>query len=142
MSNRALRAAVAALALVGLGIAGYLTYTRYSGAPIVCATGGCETVQRSSYATIAGVPVAVLGLVAYAFILLTAFGTSEPVRVAGATAALAGVLFAAWLLYAQIALIHAICQWCVSSDVAVVLLAVVTVLRARGTSERDPAQQA
>ena len=131
MSDRALRAAVAALALVGLGIAAYLTYTRYSGATIVCATGGCETVQNSSYATVAGIPVAVLGLVAYGFILLTALGTSEPVRVAGATAALIGVLFAAWLLYAQLALIHAICQWCVASDVVVALLAVFTVLRVR-----------
>ena len=139
MSDRALRAAVAGLALVGLGIAGYLTYTRYSGAPIFCATGGCETVQKSSYATVAGIPVAVLGLVAYAFILATAFGTSEAVRVAGATAALVGVLFAAWLLYAQVALIHAICQWCVASDVVISLLAVATVLRA---SERDPAPPA
>ena len=125
--------------LVGLGIAGYLTYTRYSGAQIVCATGGCETVQKSSYSTVAGIPVAVLGLVAYAFVLATAFGRSEPVRVAGATVACAGVLFAAWLLYAQIALIDAICQWCVASDVVISLLAVVTVLRA---IERDPAPQA
>ena len=46
--------------LAGLGIAGYLTYTRYSGAPIVCATGGCETVQHSRYAVVAGIPVAVM----------------------------------------------------------------------------------
>ena len=135
MSDRRLRAAVAGLSLVGLGIAGYLTYTRYSGAQIACATGGCETVQKSSYSTVAGIPVAVLGLAAYAFIFATAFGRSEPVRIAGATAALAGVLFAAWLLYAQIGLIHAICQWCVSSDVVISLLAVATVLRA---IERDP----
>ncbi len=62
-------------------------------------------------------------------------------RVAGATAALVGVLFAAWLLYAQIALIHAICQWCVASDVVIALLAVATVLRAI-TNERGPAPQA
>jgi uncharacterized membrane protein len=139
VSDRALRIAVAALALVGLGIAGYLTYTRYSGAPIVCATGGCETVQRSSYATAVGIPVAVLGLAAYALIFLTALGKSEHVRVAGATAALAGALFAAWLLYAQIALIHALCQWCVSSDVVLVLLTAATVLRVTGTG---PARRA
>lgn len=131
MTDRGLRAAVGALALAGLGIAGYLTYTRYSGARIVCATGGCETVQRSSYSTVAGVPVAVLGLAGYAFVFLTALGTSEPVRVAGATAALVGVLFAAWLVYAQLALIHAVCQWCVASDVVLALLAVAAVLRAR-----------
>jgi uncharacterized membrane protein len=139
VSDRRLRAAVAALALVGLGIAGYLTYTRYSGARIVCATGGCETVQKSSYSTVAGIPVAVLGLVAHAFVFATAFATSEPVRVAGATVACAGVLFATWLLYAQIGPIHAICQWCVASDVVISLLAVATVLRA---IERDRARPA
>jgi uncharacterized membrane protein len=139
VSDRALRIAVAALASVGLGIAGYLTYTRYSGAPIACATGGCETVQRSSYATAAGIPVAVLGLLAYALIFLTALGTSEHVRVAGATTALVGALFAAWLLYAQIALIHALCQWCVSSDVVLILLAVATVLRVSGRGRARPA---
>ena len=134
MSDPGLRAAVAGLSVVGLGIAGYLTYTRYSGARIACATGGCETVQRSSYSTAAGVPVAVLGLVAYGFVLLTALGRSEPVRIAGATAALVGVLFAAWLLYAQLGLIHAVCQWCVASDVVISLLAAATVLRARAPS--------
>jgi len=139
VTDQRLRGAVAGLSLLGLGIAGYLTYTRYSGAQIACATGGCETVQKSSYSTVAGIPVAVLGLVAYAFILATAFGRSEPIRVAGATAAVVGVLFAAWLLYAQIALIHAICQWCVSSDIVISLLVVATVWRA---IERDPAPRA
>lgn len=139
MTDGGLRAAVAALALVGAGIAGYLTYTRYSGAPIVCATGGCETVQRSSYSTAAGIPVAVLGLAAYVLILSTALRTGEAWRIAGATAALVGVVFGAWLLFVQIARIHAICLWCVASDVVIVLLAVLTVLRASG---RDPAPPA
>ena len=56
--------------LVGLGIAGYLTYVHYAGLHPVCvASGGCETVQSSHYAKLAGVPVPLLGLIGYAAIL-------------------------------------------------------------------------
>ena len=64
MTETRLRAAIAGLALVGLAIAAYLTYTRYSGAQIACATGGCEPVQQSRYAEIAGIPVAVKDVIA------------------------------------------------------------------------------
>ena len=56
MSERGLRAAVALLALAGAGIAAYLTYAWYAEAAIACTTGGCETVQSSSYAKLAGIP--------------------------------------------------------------------------------------
>ena len=62
------------LALVGIGIAGYLTYLHYAGGSPYCIAGGsgCERVQESEYAKIVGIPVAVLGLVAYAALLVTA----------------------------------------------------------------------
>jgi uncharacterized membrane protein len=61
VSDRSLRIAVALLALVGAGIAGYLTYARYAHVSIACSTGGCETVQSSEYAEIVGLEVASLG---------------------------------------------------------------------------------
>jgi uncharacterized membrane protein len=72
MSQARLRTAVAALALVGVAIAGYLTYVHYAGVSITCSTGGCETVQHSRYAEIFGVPVALLGLLAFVGILASA----------------------------------------------------------------------
>ncbi len=74
MSERHLRTAVGVLALVGIGIAGYLTYLHYAGGSPYCIAGGsgCERVQESEYAKIVGIPVAVLGLVAYAALLVTA----------------------------------------------------------------------
>ena len=78
MSDRALRVAVALLALAGTGIAAYLTYAWYAEATIACTTGGCETVQSSSYAKLAGLPVPVLGLVGYLGILATALVPGEP----------------------------------------------------------------
>ena len=66
MSDRTLRLIGAAVALAGVGVSGYLTWAHYSNATVVCVRGGgCETVQQSSYAEIAGVPVALLGLLFY-----------------------------------------------------------------------------
>ncbi len=131
MTEGRLRAAIAVLALAGAGIAAYLTYTRYSGARIACATGGCETVQESSYAKLGGIPVAVLGLAAYTALFVSALSASRLAAAAGAAIALGGVVFSAYLLVVQVAVIDAICQWCLASDVTMVLLAVATVLRLR-----------
>jgi uncharacterized membrane protein len=131
MSARALRAAVLVLALAGAAVGTYLTWVRWSGAEIACSTGGCATVQSSSYAEIAGVPVALLGLLGYLAIGATALRDSELFRVAGAALALAAVGFGAYLLVVQIAVIEAVCDWCLTSDVIAALLAVVTVLRLR-----------
>ena len=69
------RITLGALAVVGLLISAYLTWVHYAGVAPVCVggSGGCETVQASSYATLLGVPVAALGLVGYSGLLLSAF---------------------------------------------------------------------
>ena len=131
MSDRALRIAVAALALVGAGIAAYLTYAKYADATIACATGGCETVQSSEYAEVLGLPVPVLGLLGYLAILATAFSGGETARLAGAVLALGGLLFSGYLVVVQIVAIGAFCQWCLASDLVMLLLAAATVARLR-----------
>ena len=69
MSDR-LRTAAIALSVLGLGIAGYLTYVHYAGISPVCEIAhGCEKVQTSQWSKLAGVPVALLGLLGYAAIL-------------------------------------------------------------------------
>ncbi len=126
MSENHLRVAIGTLAVAGLAVASYLTYSRYAGTQLYCATGGCATVQRSSYAVIAGIPVAVLGLAAYLAILGTAVARGPSATAIGFGLAAAGVAFSAYLLVAQLFLIHAICQYCVASDVIVTLLAMAT----------------
>jgi uncharacterized membrane protein len=129
VTDSRLRAAILTLAAVGAGIAGYLLYERWTGGAPVCGTGGCEIVQHSKYAKIAGVPVALLGLVAYVAVFMTALSRSELARAAGAAIALAGLVFAVYLIYVQAALIDAFCQWCLASDVVIALLALLTSLR-------------
>ena len=65
MSERSLRLATAALALAGAAVATYLLVVRATGSSLVCSTGGCEAVQSSPYAELAGVPVALLGLIGF-----------------------------------------------------------------------------
>ena len=115
--RRCLRFVLGALAVVGLLISGYLTWVHYMGVAPVCVggSGGCETVQTSSYATILGVPVAALGLVGYSGLLLAALLRSEAGVYLGLLVALVGTLFSAYLTYLELFVIHAICEWCVAS---------------------------
>lgn len=131
MSEARLRVAIGSLALVGAALASYLLYVRWTGSALACTTGGCETVQASSYSKVLGVPVALLGLIAYVTIVAMALLRNDLARVAGFSVALAGVGFAAYLLYVQLAVINAVCEWCLASDALVTVLAVLTLLRLR-----------
>ncbi len=129
MTERALRAAVAALALAGAAIASYLVVVKYTDSQLVCPTSGCETVQRSRYAELLGVPVALLGLIAYLAVLASAARAGAAAAAAGAMVALGSLAFGAYLLVVQLAVIHALCLWCVASDVVVAALAAAAVAR-------------
>lgn len=130
ITDARLRAVAVALALVGLGVAGYLTYIHYTGdAPICAISHGCETVQHSEWSKLAGVPVALLGLIGYAGILASLFVRGDAGLVASSGQALIGFGFSAYLTYREIWTIDAICIWCVSSAVILTLLAMVTTTR-------------
>jgi uncharacterized membrane protein len=124
-----LRAAIAGAAVVGGAIAAYLTVVHYSHISPICTSGGCEKVQQSSYARTGGIPVAVLGLVAYVCVLLTTAVRGVHAALVGAVIALAGAAFSGYLLWAQLARIHAICQWCVGNDVVIAVVALLCVAR-------------
>jgi uncharacterized membrane protein len=126
-----MRRLTAVLALVGVGIAGYLTWVHYAGLDPVCVGGGggCERVQSSRWAELAGVPVAVLGLAGYVAILASLALPEEQGAPAAAFLSLVGFGFSAWLTYVEIAKIDAICQWCVASAVLMTALALVSVAR-------------
>jgi uncharacterized membrane protein len=124
-----LRVAIAAAALVGAAIAAYLTYVHYAHTTPICTTGGCEKVQKSKYAELAGVPVALLGLIAYAAIVVTAARRGVAFAFAGVLLSLVGVAFSGYLLWAQLGPIGAICQWCIGNDVVISLVAMLCVTR-------------
>jgi uncharacterized membrane protein len=133
VSDRTLRAAAALVALAGVAVAGYLTWTHYAGGSTVCPIGGgCEAVQESEYAELAGIPVALLGLVSYVVVLALVAWDSPTARLAAAALALVGVLFSGYLLVVQLFVIDAVCVWCLANDVVIApALALLTGLRLR-----------
>jgi uncharacterized membrane protein len=129
-ADRRLRLAAIVLAVLGLGVAGYLTYIHYEDVRPVCGLGGdCEKVQTSEWSQLAGIPVALLGLLAYAAILAALFVRREEALIAAALTALVGCGFSAYLTYRELFTIDAICPWCVASAIIITLLAAVTTAR-------------
>jgi uncharacterized membrane protein len=125
-----------ALAVVGLGVATYLTVVHYVGFSILACTGAhgghssCQTVQSSQWSELLGIPVALLGLIGYIFILGTLLAPDrEESRLATLGVSLVGFAFSAYLTYRELYSIHAICEWCVSSAVILTILFVCSVAR-------------
>ncbi len=133
MSDRSLRGAAGAVALAGAVVAGYLTWVHYDEAALVCvAGGGCETVQQSAYAEIAGIPVALPGLVSYTVVFGLVVRDAPNARLAAAMLGVVGLLFSLYLLALQLFVIDAVCVWCLANDVVIApALAVLTALRLR-----------
>ena len=144
MSARALRVTMIVLAAIGLGVATYLTYIHYAGIKPLCGRngGGCEIVQTSEYSKLAGVPVALIGLIGYVAILGSLLAAeNETTRFATVAFTVVGFGFSAYLTYRELFSIHHICEWCVSSAVNVTILMCLAVWRfLRGeTSGREAA---
>ena len=130
MTDAILRRASMGLALAGIGVAGYLTYVHYAGLHPICGVShGCETVQTSSYASLFGIPVAVLGLITYGMILISLRLPEERGRLGGYALTVIGLGFSVYLTYREVFTIHAICSWCVSSAILFTLLAAVATAR-------------
>jgi uncharacterized membrane protein len=129
MSDRLLRLALGLLALAGAAVSGYLVWARGTGAELACSTGGCETVQSSAYAELLGVPVAALGLAAYLLVGASTLGAGQLARAVGAWVALGALFFAGYLLVIQLAVLEAVCDWCLASDSVTGPLAAVALLR-------------
>jgi uncharacterized membrane protein len=133
-AERVLRAIAGVLALAGIGVATYITVVEAGGGAPQCLAGGhgCETVANSSYSHLAGVNVAVFGIVGYVLLVGAALAAGDVARIAGFGIALVGFGFSAYLTYLELFVIDAICQWCVASAVLMTLLLAVNALRAFG----------
>jgi uncharacterized membrane protein len=122
---------VAILALAGLAVAGYLSYVKLTGSDTVCPIGRCEAVQHSAYATLAGVPVSVLGLLTYAAILVlwlwSRMGGGRTATLLLAGVSLFGTVFSAYLTYLEPFVIQAVCVWCLASAILITVIMLLSV---------------
>ncbi len=127
--------AIPVLSVFGLAVAAYLAYVETRQVAAVCGpVGDCNTVQSSPYARLFGVlPVGLVGALGYVLILALwgygrisrgALADLAPLGIFGC--ALFGVLFSGYLTYLELAVILAVCLWCLTSAVVMALLLVLS----------------
>lgn len=134
--NKWLYRASIALVIIGIAVSIYMTIYKISGNDGMClGSGDCSTVNASRFSEVNGIPVAVFGIVGYAAILFVhIFETrNEFFRKNGTLLifgmALTGFLFTLWLVYVELALLNAICPFCVTSQVAMTIIFIIAVVR-------------
>lgn len=113
-------AAAAVLAGAGAALAAYLTDVHYAGRTLACTgLGDCHYVQGSDYAYVAGLPVALLGALAYATVLALVAGAwlraSGAALLAAWGVGLSALAFSAYLTWVEFAVLNAVCVYCVAS---------------------------
>jgi uncharacterized membrane protein len=126
-------AILAILDVVGLAIAVYLSIVELGGGVPACGPlHGCETVALSSYSRIGGIPVAVYGvglsLILLTFALFWWRTNLYVLLLAHYGLSLAGVIFEIYFLYLQLMVIRAICVWCTSYGLSLVLRFVIALV--------------
>lgn len=119
------------LAFIGLGLSAYLTYVHYNPGALVCTDGSCAYVQSSKYSMMFGVPIAIFGLLMF----LTLIGgivarelrsdITDMISTGILMILIAAVLYWAYLTYIELNVLYAVCQWCVATSIATVLLLIV-----------------
>ena len=137
------RMAIAVLALLGLLASIYLLLYKLGvvGSLVCGGSGACERVQQSPYAVFLGIPVAAFGVAGFAALLAVALaGLGErwearpaPSRLLAAMSGL-GFLFATYLTYLEIAVIHDICRWCAFCALLITAILVLSLLGTRAFS--------
>jgi uncharacterized membrane protein len=124
------------LALLGLAVSIYMTIFKLTENKGMClGNGGCSTVNNSPYAEIYGIPVAVIGIAGYAVIAALLFmeDRNKSLKANGTMIvfglALIGFLFTLYLIYLEFAVIHALCPFCLTSQVTMTLLFILSIIR-------------
>jgi uncharacterized membrane protein len=128
--------ASAALVIVGLLVSIYMTIYKVTANEGMClGSGDCSTVNASRYSEVNGIPVAVIGIIGYLAILAVHFFENRtPFFKQNGTLlifgmSLTGFVFTVWLVYVELALLKAICPFCVASQVAMTLIFAIAVIR-------------
>jgi uncharacterized membrane protein len=125
-----------ALVILGLAVSIYMTVYKVTSNNAMClGSGDCSTVNSSRYAEVNGIPVAVFGVIGYLAILVVHyfenrnrfFKQNSTLMIFGM--ALTGFLFTIWLIYVEIALLKALCPFCVTSQIAMTIIFIIAVMR-------------
>jgi uncharacterized membrane protein len=125
-----------ALVVLGLLVSIYMVIYKVTSNNAMClGSGDCSTVNASRYSEVYGIPVAVFGVLGYLAILATHysenrnrfFKQNSTLMIFGM--ALTGFLFTVWLIYVEVALLKALCPFCVTSQTAMTIIFIIAVIR-------------
>jgi uncharacterized membrane protein len=132
--DKILRNSIIVLSILGVIDSFYLLYIKISHVTVVC-SGGCDIVNASKYSEIFGIPIAIFGALGYLVILLFVIFDNniefikENSTIAIFGLSLIGVLYSAYLTYLELAVIHAICEYCVISAIVMTLIFIISIIR-------------
>ena len=124
------------LAFLGLAISLYMTVYKVTDNKSMCiGNGGCSKVNSSPYSEVYGIPVAVIGFGGYGVIAALLYLENHnkflkengTMIIFGIT--LLGFLFTLYLIYIELALIHALCPFCVASQTTMIILFILSIIR-------------
>jgi len=135
MKNRLIQIIVA-FTILGLLVSIYMTIYKITSNDAMCVgSGDCHTVNASRYADINGIPVAAVGMVGYATLLGILLLERKPgfFKDNGSMiffgVALVGFFFTLWLIYVEVVLLKAYCPFCITSQVSMTLIFILSVIR-------------
>ncbi len=125
-----------ALVVLGIAVSIYMTIYKLTDNNSMClGSGDCSVVNASRYSEVNGIPVAVIGVIGYVAILaaLLLETRSRFFRENGTMLtfgmSLTGFIFTVWLIYVEIALIKALCPFCITSQVTMTILFILAIIR-------------
>ena len=134
-SKTTLFAIAALVSLIGLADAIYLTVEHLSGRSVRCTiVSGCSEVLSSEYATVRGVPLAMIGAAAYFTVFSLAVLAAYSYRwAAKLLTVVVSLMFITtlWLLYLQAFVIKHFCQFCLLSALVTFVLAALVAMGLR-----------
>jgi uncharacterized membrane protein len=125
-----------AFVVLGLLVSIYMTIYKITSNDSMClGSGDCSTVNSSRYSEVNGIPVAIIGVLGYLAILAVHymergrgyFKQNATLLIFGL--ALTGFIFTVWLIYVEFALLKALCPFCLTSQVAMTIIFIISVIR-------------
>ena len=125
-----------ALAILGVLVSIYMTIYKLSANDRMClGSGDCSTVNASRYSEVYGIPVALIGVLGYASILgihwlerkNSFFEANGSMILFGIS--LIGFFFTLWLVYVEIVLLKALCPFCVTSQITMTIIFILSIIR-------------
>lgn len=135
--------------IIGFIDSAYLTYVKFTHTTIYCTPGlgDCATVQNSQWSTLWGIPVALMGVIAYLILIVSYIVESRSHTLQSYAnwtiygISFFGFLYSLYLTVLELFVIRASCQWCILSAICMTIIFIVTIVRLSNQQKRAKPQE-